>query len=578
MKLRFLILVVLITVAAVALFLARRDGSNESVELPVAALEFEGLDDAKEKFIWDAEHFTFSLETYVGKPLSTALKENDLEKLGSFFTKDFSGTALSDSTESTITVAAASAQIRSAAAKTSVTTDQFLQWLTDRTGEGVSIEKVKMRVLKIDRQEGAADLWDLKCLLTVSGTHSSGDRVFLKQDSSVVCRFSDSDEIQAGRVIEKWTVEREEKRRSPTLMVETTQQAGLDQILLHDNWQSSDARQYTKQLAVADYDSDGFPDIALADNDRRIRLLKNKAGKFVDVTGLAGLPTELSNSAVSMLVAWIDFDNDGDPDLLIDDQLFENTSDQTFRAVKNCNLKLNYRPMGSAVADFDCDGLLDIYVLYQTRRDSDDSRSAGWVGDDSAGAPNQLWKNLGDGRFKNVTASAKVAGGWRHSFAATWLHANDDVYPDLYVANDFAKNSFFVNNGDGTFKDTSDASGTADFATSMGVTAGDLDGDGESEIYVANMYSKMGRRILAQVEQSDYPEGIYEQLLGACAGNRLYRKTGSDGVYSDFSDQLGVNAVGWAYAPAFTDFDRDGWLDIYATAGFLSFERGKPDG
>ena len=146
------------------------------------------------------------------------------------------------------------------------------------------------------------------------------------------------------------------------------------------------------------------------------------------------------------------------------------------------------------------------------------------------------------------------------------------------MANDFAENSFFINEGNGTFRDSSQASGTADFATSMGVASGDINGDGQSEIYVANMYSKMGRRILGQVSESDYPPGVYQQLQGACAGNRMYQIQGDDNVYKDVSTQMGINTVGWAYAPVFTDFDADGFLDIYATAGFLSFERNEPDG
>ena len=112
----------------------------------------------------------------------------------------------------------------------------------------------------------------------------------------------------------------------------------------------------------------------------------------------------------------------------------------------------------------------------------------------------------------------------------------------------------------------------------MGVASGDINGDGVPEIYVANMYSKMGRRIIAQVSAQDYPAGIYEQLVGSCAGNRLYSTKGDVREYQELSEQLGVNAVGWAYAPAFADFDGDGSLDVYATTGFLSFDRQKPDG
>ena len=91
------------------------------------------------------------------------------------------------------------------------------------------------------------------------------------------------------------------------------------------------------------------------------------------------------------------------------------------------------------------------------------------------------------------------------------------------------------------------------------------------------MYSKMGRRIIAHVGASDYPAGIYEQILGSCAGNRLYSRTPGAGFH-ELSDRLGVNAVGWAYAPVMADFDSDGLLDLYAATGFMSFDRGKPDG
>ncbi len=135
-----------------------------------------------------------------------------------------------------------------------------------------------------------------------------------------------------------------------------------------------------------------------------------------------------------------------------------------------------------------------------------------------------------------------------------------------------------INQGDGSFEDVADDSGVGDFATSMGVASGDINGDGVPEIYVANMYSKMGRRIISQVSAPDYPAGIYEQLVGSCAGNRMYSTQGDVRQFQELSEQLGVNAVGWAYAPAVADFDGDGLLDLYATTGFLSFNRHKPDG
>jgi hypothetical protein len=92
------------------------------------------------------------------------------------------------------------------------------------------------------------------------------------------------------------------------------------------------------------------------------------------------------------------------------------------------------------------------------------------------------------------------------------------------------------------------------------------------------MYSKMGRRIVAQVRPEDYPAGLYEMIRGSLAGNRLYRPTGDGRRYRDITAGLGVNKVGWAFAPVMVDLDGDGWLDIYATTGFNSADRTKPDG
>ena len=84
----------------------------------------------------------------------------------------------------------------------------------------------------------------------------------------------------------------------------------------------------------------------------------------------------------------------------------------------------------------------------------------------------------------------------------------------------------YHNQGNGKFVDVTEDFGVGDFANSMGVATGDVDNDGTTEIYVANMFSKMGRRIIAHVCADDYPEGVYEGIQGACAGSHLY-------LYSD---------------------------------------------
>jgi hypothetical protein len=159
-----------------------------------------------------------------------------------------------------------------------------------------------------------------------------------------------------------------------------------------------------------------------------------------------------------------------------------------------------------------------------------------------------------------------------------WLFLDEDHLPDLYLANDFGLNVMLRNQGDGTFEDVSEKTGTSDYSTSMGVATGDLDNDGYPDIYIANMFSKMGWRIIAQVEEDDYPGNIHHQIKGSCAGNRLYRRTGEDIPWQELSLKMGINRVGWAYSPAMFDLDGDGWLDIYDSTGYMSFDRRKPDG
>lgn len=177
-----------------------------------------------------------------------------------------------------------------------------------------------------------------------------------------------------------------------------------------------------------------------------------------------------------------------------------------------------------------------------------------------------------------MTDQAGAGGGNRNSLAACWFFYDRDRFPDLYIANDFSRNVLLRNLGNGGFEDVSESSGASDYATSMGAVAGDLNNDETSELYVANMYSKMGRRIIAQVGDSDYPAGIFDQIEGSCSGNRLYQRNSGNKIFQELGSKLSVNAVGWAYAPAMLDVDNDGWLDIYSTSGFLSFDRTKPDG
>src|SRR4029078_9809277 len=147
--------------------------------------------------------------------------------------------------------------------------------------------------------------------------------------------------------------------------------------------------------------------------------------------------------------------------------------------------------IGIIPADSDRDGKLDLYVTRTAR-----PRTGAWAeGTSSDSEGNLLFRNLGDWKFQNVTRASGTWGGGRSTFTAAWLDANNDGWPDLYVGNEFGDGQLLVNNGDGTFTGRAMADRASDFGT-MGLAAGDVDNDGNIDVYSANMYSKAGTRVI----------------------------------------------------------------------------------
>jgi len=546
------------------------------------------LEPAKQKFIWDAEHVTFEIERYIGKPFATAIKVRDADRLAGFLRSDFRATILeTGGTETIEHPPITQSQRRADRVGTRIAdAHQFVQSLLGSLSVFSRIQRTRFRVLTINRDENDASRWKSRCLLTADGLGAEQYPVHWESEQLIAYHFADDEEIQRGRILDRWSVERETVRSSQRfLLQEVTKAAGLSHLPIPDNWKLSKqfVVQYTHQIAVEDFDRDGFLDIAVGTYGGRPLLLRSVEGtRFKDIAAEMQLkPWRPDLREQSSLAGWIDYDNDGFPDLILGKRLYHNVAGKRFVDVTSeSGLHFDYDPMGCTVADYDGDGRLDLYILYQrpaaTRKRT--GPPAPWIGDTLSGADNALWRNEGNGRFRNVTVEADAGGGKRHTFAALWFYFDNDRFPDLYLANDFGHNVLLRNRGNGTFEDVSQTTAVSDFATSMGACAGDLDNDGSTELYVANMYSKMGRRIIGQVSDADYPPGVFEQIQGSCTGNRLYTKRSGESRYRETSEAAGVNAVGWAYAPAAVDLDGDGRLDLYATTGFLSFDRRKPDG
>jgi len=547
------------------------------------------LDPDKQKRIWDLEHSSFVLENYFGKAFGAALVGRDAARMIALVRDDFGGTVLDPSGGEIRTASLVEERSRRVGSIGVVEVNRAdLVAHLIRSLEGMSaIRSHSFKVLFIDAPEREGDPWRATIRIEVIGRTGDGGPVELISEYRAEFAFASEEEVKSeAPVLARADAVSEVRRTSPRLLMEeVTESTGLADLPLPDNWNVSadEVRGHRYQLAVEDYDRDGWLDIAIGSTDGRPFLMRSLEGKrFDNVAASVGLKAaDASPRQVELhaLVSWIDYDNDGYPDLLLGYRLYHNDKGKRFTDVTAASgLVFDRVPFGCAVADYDNDGRLDLYIAYQKGFKARPPGKRPWVGDPHAGAENHMWRNMGGGKFRNVTKQAAAAAGRHQTFAAAAFHYDDDLAPDLYLANDFGTNVLLRNRGDGTFEDVTGATGTGDYSTSMGVSAGDLDNDGSNEIYVANMYSKQGRRVVAHIDRDDYREGIYDMILGSLAGNRLYRRSSAGSSYDELSLALGVNTVGWAHGPAMVDLDGDGRLDLYATAGYNSMDRTKPDG
>jgi len=199
---------------------------------------------------------------------------------------------------------------------------------------------------------------------------------------------------------------------------------------------------------------------------------------------------------------------------------------------------------GIAVADVDGDGLPDIYFVTQL-------------------GENQLWKNLGHGKFRNVTAEAGVGLKDQISIAASFADVDNDGHPDLFVTTVRKGNHLFLNDGKGHFKDVSKEAGLDYVGHSSGAVFFDFDHDGLVDLFVTNV----GRYTSNEVGRGGYYVGLPDAFQGHLHPDRtetsiLYKNLGHH-RFKDVSKEMGLVDGSWSGDAAAVDFNEDGWPDLY---------------
>jgi hypothetical protein len=371
----------------------------------------------------------------------------------------------------------------------------------------------------------------------------------------------------------------QEGRADRFLMREATAERGIDPRRFYDNWNCRPEQSFqaiTGGVYLCDYDRDGILDLLITDILGLALYKGQPGGKFEDVTAKVGLPRVVAfQSGRDVMAAFADLDGDGWEDLILGGRFFRNEMGKRFADVSwRSNLRVPADADGIALADYDRDGRIDLYVI----RTGKEGRAAdSWIeGRNGGSSGNYLWRNLGNWRFQDVTAESNASGDRRATFSAVWLDADNDGWPDLYVPNEFGNGVLLHNEGNGRFREHQLVEGAGDFGT-MGIVSGDIDNDGRIDLYLANMYSKAGNRVIGNLRPDTYEPDIMARLRSFVTGSQLYLNRGGLS-FQPVGPKYQVSAIGWAYGAALVDLDNDGWLDLYATCGYVSKSRSEPDG
>lgn len=326
-------------------------------------------------------------------------------------------------------------------------------------------------------------------------------------------------------------------------------------------------------LVAFDYDNDGDADLFWIDSgsrrghegEARSRLFRNdgvSAGgrvRFVDVSLGSGLEV----TSYGMGGAAGDIDADGDLDLYVTafgaNQMFENRGDGNFREVTTASGTGD--PLWSssaAFADFDQDGDLDLYVANYVDFAYDKNPICGFEArglrsychpNVYQGLPDRYYRNRGNGTFEDATAAAGFGGLGGNGLGVCAGDLDGDFDLDLFVANDMTPNFQFENRGDGVFEEIGLLAGTALSDTGkaeagMGIELADLDGDGRADLFVTHLDLETNAAYFGQ-------------------GPGLFR----DGRFVSGLAEPSLTKV--AFGVAGRDFDLDGDLDLVVANGHI---------
>ena len=322
-------------------------------------------------------------------------------------------------------------------------------------------------------------------------------------------------------------------------------------------------------IALFDFDNDGDLDLYLingSDLPGRTspvlptnRLYRNDGNTFTDVT----LEASVGDIGYGLGCCVGDYNNDGFTDLYVTNfgvnVLYRNNGDGTFTdATESAGVGGNEFSSGCAFVDLDADGYLDLYVVNYVQFDPATNPECTRQGvrtyctpEALQGAADVLYRNNGDGTFTDITATAGISGADGKGLGVVCGDIDNDGDIDIFVANDTTPNFLYRNDSDTAIKMTEDAlfagvalSEEGRAYSGMGANLGDFDNDGYLDIVITNFQDQT---------------------------NSLYHNA-QDGFFNEvsFAKGIGERSLHYlAWGVDFVDFNNDGWLDLFVANGHL---------
>jgi len=340
-------------------------------------------------------------------------------------------------------------------------------------------------------------------------------------------------------------------------------------------------------VAVGDVNGDDLPDIYFTSNQEPNKLYLNKGNfKFEDITDAAGVA---GFNGWTTGVTMADVNSDGKLDIYVSNlgdyliykgknQLFINEGNDangnprfTDRAME-VGLDLIGFSTQASFFDYDRDGDLDMFMLNHSLHENGTFGKSTLRKESHALAGDKLMRN-DKGRFVDVTNGSGIYSSViGYGLGVVVSDVNLDGWPDIYVGNDFHENDYlYINQGNGTFKETLQESMMHTSRYTMGVDFADFNNDAFPDLIAMDMLPDDPKILKASAAEDAYD--VYNFKINYGYNHQFARNTlqlnNQDGTFSEVALLAGVGATDWSWSTLFADFDLDGQKDIFVSNGIL---------